>query len=76
MISKLIVNKFQGKITFNSEFNKGTTFTFTFELFDLAEPEKSNFDNSIEKVKEETSSFPFNQGLNINFEPEKKCNIS
>lgn len=32
MISKLIVEKFDGKILFESEKNKGSTFTFTFKL--------------------------------------------
>ena len=31
VISKMIVNKFNGQIDFNSVYKKGTTFYFTFE---------------------------------------------
>ena len=31
VICKLIVNKFNGKISFESKYKKGTTFIFTFE---------------------------------------------
>lgn len=37
-ISKLIVNKFNGEISFTSKYKKGSTFWFTFEshIFDVA----------------------------------------
>ena len=37
MISKLIVEKFDGKIHFKSEKNEGSTFIFTFKLQKIAE---------------------------------------
>ena len=35
VISQLLVNKFSGQVSFKSEFNRGTTFTFTFETEDF-----------------------------------------
>ena len=35
VISKLIVNKFNGEITFSSKYQHGTTFSYTFEIEDF-----------------------------------------
>ena len=35
VISKLIVNKFEGEINFSSVFEKGSNFNFTFEVSEL-----------------------------------------
>jgi len=37
VISKLIVEKFGGRLNFTSEFSKGTTFEYTFPLLDIDE---------------------------------------
>ena len=37
VISKLIVEKFGGKLKFSSEFGKGSTFYYTFPILDIDE---------------------------------------
>ena len=41
MIAKNIVEKFDGKITFNSEKGKGSTFNFTFKLDEISDKVES-----------------------------------
>ena len=55
VISKLIVEKFGGKLNFLSENGKGTTFYYTFPLRDFNEEEKEQFKESTKKNKQTNS---------------------
>jgi len=39
VISKLVVNKFNGEIDFISKYQKGSTFFFSFEIFSISNAE-------------------------------------
>lgn len=53
MLSKLIVEKFDGKIDFISEFKKGTTFFITFDIELLNEKDilSDNINNADTELK-------------------------
>lgn len=53
VISKLIVNKFQGEIFFTSVFNKGSTFTFTFEVQNPTDEQIDEHEDSILEENDE-----------------------
>ena len=47
-LSKKIIEQFNGKIEVNSVYGKGSTFTFTFNLFDKIEEQSPSLDEKEE----------------------------
>ena len=53
VISKLIVQKFGGTLSFFSEYGKGTTFQYTFPILEIDEEELKDYEVKLEESKKE-----------------------
>ena len=51
VISKLIVEKFGGKINFLSEYGEGTTVYYTFPLLEIEEEELKEYEKKLEEIE-------------------------